>query len=169
MRQEAYAQSLRVIGQALEKLRISAFVLEKQSDTYIVRDWEPSFLRSIADEVWGLGDSCLPSRTKESSDLLAYDKADTKRLETIGRTSRGSGMIHDIYEISSGLRVVGDYLDKQSAVAFSVWWSTESVTIRYNRAAGALKETYFTLQNLQDFKVGMYLRRSGRMVKNNIS
>jgi hypothetical protein len=60
------------------------------------------------------------------------------------------------------LRVVGDYLDKQSAVAFSVWWSNESVTVRYNRAAGALKETCFTLQNLRDFKVAMYPRRSSR-------
>ena len=161
MRQEAYAQSLRVIGQALENLRISAFVLEKQTEKYIVRDWEPSFLKSIADEVWGLGDSCLAS-PKQSNDLLAYDKADTERLETIGQAHRESGMIHGTYEISSGLRVVGDYLDKQSAVAFSVWWSTESVTVRYNRAAVAPKETHFTLQNLQDFKVGMYLRRSSR-------
>jgi hypothetical protein len=162
MRQEAYAQSLRVIGQALENLRISAFVLEKQTDKYIVRDWEPSFLRSIADEIWGLGDSCLASRTKESSDLLVYDKADTERLETVGRASRESGLIHGTYEISSGLRVVGDYLDKQRAVAFSVWWSTDSVTVRYDRAAGAPKETNFTLQNLQDLKVGMYRQRSNR-------
>lgn len=162
MRQEAYAQSLRVIGQALENLRISAFVLEKQTDKYIVRDWEPSFLRSIADEIWGSHDSCLASRTKKSSDLLVYDKADTVRLETVGRASRESGMIYDTYEISSGLRVVGDYLDKQRAVAFSVWWSTESVTVRFNRVAGAPKETNFTLQNLQDLNVGMYLRRSSR-------
>lgn len=162
MRQEAYAQSLRVIGQALENLRISVFVLEKQTYKYIVRDWEPSFLRSIADEIWGSCDSCLASRIKKSSDLLVYDKADTVRLETVGRASRESGMIYDTYEISSGLRVVGDYLEKQRAVAFSVWWSMESVTVRYNRAAGAPKETNFTLQNLQDLKVGMYLRRSSR-------
>ena len=162
MRQEIFAQSLRVIGHALENLRINAFLLEKHTDKYIVRDWEPSFLRSIADEVWGLADSYLRSPTEESSDLLAYDSADTERLETIARARRNSGMILGTYEISSGLRVVGDYLDKQSAVAFSVWWSNESVTVRYNRAAGALKETCFTLQNLQDLKVAMYPRRSSR-------
>ena len=59
--------------------------MEKHTDKYIVRDWEPSFLRSIADEVWGLADSYLASPTKESSDLLAYDSADTERLETIAR------------------------------------------------------------------------------------
>jgi hypothetical protein len=62
----SYAQSFRVIGQALEKLRIDAFVLEKQSDKLVVRDWEPSSLRNIADDVWGLGNSSTVSRTKES-------------------------------------------------------------------------------------------------------
>ena len=150
----------------LENLRISAFVLEKQADKYIVRDWEPSFLRGIADEIWGLDDSRLASRTKQSADLLAYDKADTDRLENIGRKNRESGMMNTTYEISSGLRVVGDYLDKQRAVAFSVWWTAEWVTVRYQKAAGAPNETNFTLQNLQDRKIGMYLRRSSRQGEN---
>ena len=161
MRLEAYAQSLRVIGQALEKLRIHAFVLEKQTDKFVVRDWEPSFLRNIADDVWGLGNSSAASRTKESNDL-AYDSTATERLETIGRASRGCGVIHGSYEISSGLRVVGDYLDRQKAVAFSIWWSTESVTVKYNGTAGGPKETNFTMQNLQDLKVEVYLGRSSR-------
>jgi hypothetical protein len=156
----SYAQSLRVIGQALEKLRIHAFVLEKQIDKFVVRNWEPSFLRNIADDVWGLGNSSAASRTKESNDLLAYDNSDTERLETIGRASRGNGDIHGSYGISSGLRVVGDYLDSQKTVAFSIWWSTESVTVKYNGTAGGPKETNFAVQNLQDLKVEMYLRRS---------
>lgn len=161
MRQETYAQSLRVIGQALEKLRINAFVVERQTDKYVVRDWEPSFLRSIADEVWGLRDSSVGSRTKQSGDLLAYDSTDVERLETIGRASRGSRAIYGSYGISSGLRVVGDYLDRQKAVGFSIWWATESVTVKYNGTVGGPKERNFT-QNLQKFKVGMYLRRFSR-------
>src|ERR1044071_5473771 len=104
MRQEAYTQSLRVIGQALEKLRIHAFLLQKQTEKYVVRDWEPSFLKSIADEVWGLGESCVASQSKESDDLLIYDNTDTERLEIIGRESRGCAVIHGSHEISSGLR-----------------------------------------------------------------
>lgn len=158
----SYAQSLRVIGQALEKLRIHAFALEKQTGKYVVRDWEPSFLRSIADDVWGLPTSSAASQTKESDDLLAYDSTDNERLEAIGRARRGSGVIHGNDEISSGLRVVGDYLDRQKAVAFSIWWSTESVTVKYDGTAGGPKETHFTMQNLEDLKVEMYLRRSSR-------
>jgi hypothetical protein len=39
---ESYAQSLRVIGRALETLRISAFAFKKDSDKFIVRDSAPS-------------------------------------------------------------------------------------------------------------------------------
>src|ERR1044072_6508610 len=118
MRQEAYTQSLRVIGQALVKLRIHAFLLQKQTEKYVVRDWEPSFLKSIADEVWGLDESCVASRTKDSDDLLIYDYTDTERLEIIGRGRHGRGVIHGTHEISSSLRVVGDFLDRQKASTF---------------------------------------------------
>src|SRR4029450_5370531 len=53
----SYSQSLRVIGQALEVLRINTFTLEKRGGKYIVRNWEPSFLKSITERVWGPGDS----------------------------------------------------------------------------------------------------------------
>ena len=163
MPHESYAESLRVIGQALETLRISAFALTKDDDKFIVRNWEPSFLMNIANEVWGFSNSGQTAFTNaKSRDLLVYDSSDTERLETIGRTRRGSQEVEESCRISSGLRVVGDYLDKQRAVAFNIWWSTESVTLKYKTAAGTPKETNFTVQNLQDLGVGMYLRRSSR-------
>jgi hypothetical protein len=165
MPHESYAQSLRVIGQALETLRIDAFALEKSGDKYIVREWEPSFLKNIADEVWGTDNSGQTGfRNKQPSDLLVYDSSDAERLETTGRAKRGSKKIQDTYGISSGLRVVGDFLDKKRALAFNIWWSAESVRVRYETAAGAPKLTNFTVQNLQDSRVGMYLRRSSRQI-----
>src|SRR5207249_8614688 len=63
----SYAQSLRVIGQALEALSIDTFELEKRGEEYIVRversqsagklSWEESFLKSIAEKIWGSDDS----------------------------------------------------------------------------------------------------------------
>ena len=163
MPHDSYAQSLRVIGQALETLRINAFALEKDGDNYIVRDWEPSFLKNIAAEIWRLGDSGqTPFTDKKSGDLLMYDSSDIGRLEATGRARRGSKKLQDTYKISSGLRIVGDYLDKNRAVAFNIWWSIESVRVRYQTPAGDSKERTFTVQNLQDLIVGMYLRRSSR-------
>ena len=160
---ESYSQSLRVIGQALETLRINAFALEKKGDKYIVRDWEPSFLKSVADKVWGTRDSDQVSfPTQKSGDLLIYTNSDAERLETQGRSRRGSKGNPDTYMISSGLRLVGDYLDKNRAVTFDIWWSIESVRVRFEAAAGGPKETSFTVQDLQDLAMGMHLRRSNR-------
>jgi hypothetical protein len=160
---ESYAQSLRVIGQALETLRINAFALEKDGYNYIVRDWEPSFLKNIAAEIWGLGASGqTPFTNKKSGDLLVYNCSDAERLEATGRARRGSKELQDTYKISSGLRIVGDYLDKNRAVAFNIWWSIESVRVRYQTPAGDSKERNFTVQNLQELGVGMYLRRSSQ-------
>jgi hypothetical protein len=161
MPDESYAQSLRAIGQALDTLRINAFTLEKEGDKYIVRGWEPSVLKNIADEVWG---SSPDTSKKQSGDLLVYEISDAKRLEAQGRARRGSKDIQNTYTISLGLRVVGDYLDKKMAVAFDISWSIESVKVRYKTAAGAPKGTNFTVQNLQDLGVGMYLRRSSRQL-----
>jgi hypothetical protein len=160
---KSYAQSLRVIGQALETLRINAFALEKKGDKYVVHDWEPSFLKSLADEVWGTGDfGSMPLPTQKSGNVLIYTNSDAERLETQGRLRRGSKGNPATYTISSGLRSVGDYLDKKRAVAFDIWWSIESVRLRFETAAGGPKETNFTLHNLQDLAVGMYLKRSNR-------
>lgn len=154
---ESYAPSLRVIGQALETLRINAFKLEKSGDKYIVRDWEPGFLKNIAHEVSGLGNSGqTPFTNKQSGDPSVYDSSDSERLEARGRAMRGSKEIQGRYKISSGLRVVGDYLDKKGAVAFVLWWSFESVTVRYETAAGGPKETKFHGANLQDLGGGMH-------------
>jgi hypothetical protein len=60
------------------------------------------------------------------------------------------------------LRVVGDYLDRHRAVAFDISWTSHSVTVKYQTPANGHNETNFTIDNLHDLGVGMYLRRSSR-------
>jgi hypothetical protein len=55
-------------------------------------------------------------------------------------------------------------LDKERAVAFDIWWSNESVRIRYEAPEGGFEERKFTVGNLQDLGIGMYLRRSRRQL-----
>ena len=161
---KSYAQSLRVIGQALEVIRINAFALEKRGEKYIVHNWEPSFLKSITNKVWGTGDSdemvLTPQRPPE---LLVYTSSDTNRLETQGRSRRGSGDSLDAHKLSLGMRVLGDYLDKKEAVTFDIGWSIQSVTVKYESPGGGFKKASFTLQALHDQGVDMHLRRSCRL------
>jgi hypothetical protein len=158
----SYSQSFRVIGQALEVLRINTYTLEKTGEKYIVRNWEPSFLKSITEEVWGPGDSdkILLSPRRGPTEALIYASSDTNRLEALGRSKRCSAPGQERHNLSLSLRVVGDYLDRRRAVAFDISWARHSVTVKYQTPADGHKEAHFTVQNLLDLGVAMYLRRS---------
>ncbi len=159
----SYAQSLRVIGQALEALSIDTFELEKRGEEYIVRversksagklSWEESFLKSIAEKIWGSDDSA-----KEIANPARFASSDVDRLEAEGRSKRGKPTaMPDTKNLSLGLRVLGDYLDGKEARDFAISWSTHLVTVSYDH-----KQESFTPQNLYDRGVNMYLRRSNR-------
>jgi hypothetical protein len=156
---ESYTHSLRVIGQALETLRINAFTLEKEGRAYVVRDWEPSYLKGVTDEIQAADDF---NPNQKSRNILIYTHSDAERLKTLGHSRRGSQENPDTNTISSGLRLVGDYLDQKKAVTFKIYWSIESARVSFEADSSGAKETSFTMQNLKDLAVVMYLRRSRR-------
>jgi hypothetical protein len=156
---ESYAHCLRVIGQALETLRINAFTLEKEGGAFVVRDWEPSFLKGVADEIQAEDDF---NPNQKSRNILIYTHSDAERLETLGRSKRGSNENPDAMMVALGLRLVGDYLDQKKAVTFEIQWSIESARVKFEASSSGPKETSFTMQNLKDLAVVMYLRRSRR-------
>ena len=63
----------------------------------------------------------------------------------------------DLSDLSLELRVLGDYLDRKVAGEFTISWAPNSVKVRYDH-----KEEKFTLQNLYDFGIHMYMKRSDR-------
>lgn len=158
-------QSLRAIGQALEALRIDSFKLQKRGDNYIVSNWERSFLDGVAERVWGRPAS---DRTRylhgQRTAPLEYTSSDRQRLENRGRLRRGQRNMPTAQNLSSRLRVIGDYLDKKEAVSFAIAWSLQSVTINYETCASTHREEHFSSQDLYDLGVSMYLRPSGRRV-----
>ena len=164
----SYSQSLRIIGQALEVLRIYTFTVEKRGEKYIVGNWEPSFLKSVTDKAWGPGDWGTGDSDKillnpqGPTEPLVYTSSDTNRLEALGRSRRGSDSGQERHNLSLALRVVGDYLDRHRAVAFDISWARHSVTVKYQAPADGHNEANFTVENLHDLGVGMYLRRSSR-------
>ena len=160
---EMYAQSLRANGQALETLRIKAFTLEKKGDKYTVSDWEPSFLEGVTAGVGGKNDvGQMHPPPQSAGKMLLYTNADAERLDAQGRAKRSSTGSAGAYTISSGLRALGDYLDKKRAVTFVILWSHLSATVKCETAGGTVLQTSFSLQELQDLAVGMYMRRSNR-------
>jgi len=83
-------------------------------EKYIVRNWEPSFLKSITEKVWGFGDSdkmrLSPQGPTESSQSIRVLTLTV--WEALGQSRRGSDSGQERHNLSLALRVVGDYLDR---------------------------------------------------------
>jgi len=158
----SYAQALRVIGQNLIPLGIDSFELAKWGDDYIV--WEHSrlardpsekqtFFAKITRKILKHEDS-----DRETVNRLYFSSVEifTSDIEQQSKR-RISGSPSDLRDLSFVLRVLGDYLDRKAAREFTISWTMESIKVRYDQ-----KEENFTLQNLYDFGINMYLKRSDR-------
>lgn len=159
----SYAQSLRVIGQDLDALGVHIFNLGKRGDEYTV--WaegrepdtrptdERSFLNKITQKSLEPADSATAKPNPihfSASDLLWADTERRLKRKTSDDTS-------DLLHLSILMRVVGDYLDKKAAYDFAIFWFRNSVKVVYGN-----EEESFTLENLYDIGVHMYLKRSSR-------
>ena len=150
------AQALRVIGQNLGVLSVDSFELMKFGDEYIVssadfgRGQQRGFLSKITRRFSRHHDLTIPNPIRfTSSDILQIDT-----LRRLQREPRGPV---DRRDLSFTLRVLGDYLDGKGASQFAIQWSHNSVKIVY-----ADGEDTFSHENLYDFGIKMYLRRSRR-------
>ena len=158
----SYAQSLRVVGQDLDALGVDSFELAKCGDDYIV--WpvraefrrklsaEKGFLSKITQKILGHDDS-----DEEIPDRLSFAPAQTVWSDIQRRLKRQSDSPSDRRDRSFLLRVLGDYLDRKNAGQFTISCFNNSITIGYDD-----KQESLTSENLYDFGIRMYLRRSSR-------
>lgn len=161
----SYAQSLRVIGQDLQGLGIGSFELDKSGDQFMVRmsSDEPAprsrkftFLDRVVGRSRGSETSARrianPIQFSRSKILWSDNENRLKRSE--------ANAMPDARNLSLVLRVVGDYLDRKGIGDFAILWSRDSVKVSYGK-----KVESFTIQDLYDLGVRMYLRRSNRLRK----
>jgi hypothetical protein len=152
----SYAQCLRVIGQQLDTVGITTFELEMERDDYTVRlehgdakSSEKGFLRNVAERLGA------PAKTPKAMHFAASYLV---WLDLQGKSRRSSaGGMPDPGKLSLNLRVVGHHLDRKSAGDFEISWGQDSIKVRYGE-----KQESFTIENLYDLGVHMYLRRSNR-------
>ena len=149
----SYAQCLRVIGQQLDTVGISTFELEMNHDNYTVRlgqaDETKGFFRNVAERL---------GAQRAAPELIHFAASDLVWLDLQWKSKRGSpGGVPDPGKLSLNLRALGDHLDRKSAADFAISWAPETVKLRYGD-----KQESFTIGNLYDRAVHMYLRRSGR-------
>lgn len=156
------AQSLRVIGQQLAGLGINSFELDKRGDEYIVRRdrtestgdaREKTFLESVFKNTPG-----APDTEREIPNPLCFSTSQIIWSDTENQLRRGQPTtMPDANELSTLLRVLGDYLDRRAANDFAISCDMGLVTVSYGQ-----KKESFRSENLYDLGVHMYLRRSNR-------
>ena len=158
----SFAQTLRVVGQALEPLHADYFELEKSGDEYVV--WmrrkdsaekparDQGFVDKLVKKVW------RPDSAAAMPNLVRFPSSEVHRLDNEGRSRRRSrSAMPDAHSLSLGLRALGGYLDRHAADDFAISWTAQSITVSYKQ-----KQESFTLANLYDLGVSMYLKRSSR-------
>jgi hypothetical protein len=170
----SYTQSLRAIGESLEAQGIRTFDLEKHGENYMLRviASQPatggSFFKKIA-QLLGRADNSGrgPSDPAVPTQTLCFTPSDVSRLVTEQQLRHGgSNVVPDAYKLAQVLRVLGDHLDRKEAYAFRVSVSGDSLSVAYETGSGLQQES-FTIENLYDHAVQMYLRRSKRLERVN--
>jgi len=158
----SYSQVLRVIGQNLMPLGVDGFELVKSGDDYVVRmrqaeipevlSAEKTFFNKLVGKIVGKADA-----GKKTPERIYFSSMDILTSDIEQQAKRRVGSPRDVRDLSFVLRVLGNYLDRKAAREFSISVDPDSIKVRYDQ-----KEERFTIQDLYDFGIQMYLRRSGR-------
>jgi hypothetical protein len=152
-----YAQTLRVIGQALENLNLGDFTVEPDSDGYHVTGSSPA-AKSERDS-WTVGQPIVPVTAIQ----LSYSWRDVERLEGEGRIQRAT--VHSAAassRLSQALRVIGSYLTKKYSRLVRVSRKGEIFEVHYESSLGSRYSEQFSAADLYDLWVRFYLQRSVR-------
>src|SRR5215470_15893886 len=155
----SYSQALRVIGQNLMPLGTGRFELVKRGDDYVVwprHDELPRALSVKKTLFSSLVEKVLGNASKIPEHIY-FNDMDIATSDIEQQAKRKTGSPKDARDLSFVLRVVGNYLDRRAAREFTILVKPESIEVRYDR-----KEEIFTLQDLYDLGIKMYLRRSDR-------
>ncbi len=128
------AQSLRVIGQHLHSIGVGTFKLERRGDHYVV----------VTNNRESTG--CL--------DFTGTDICSANNQARLRRSKPGSGVW--THNLSSRMRVLGNYFDRKGVKEFALSWFPDFVEFQSNHE----KQRFSVHQNLYDLGVCMFMNRS---------
>ena len=166
-----HSSSLRAIGQSLEMLRVQAFGLEKEGDSYIVRSESLTATRQ-----WILRNNLetdldSPGPDQKSTQLtwgdgwLCYGPFDVARLDEQGRKKRqdhGFAPLSRADTLGQLLRALGEHLDRKEATAFKISWAPGSVVVDYQMSDGVSERKNFTVEKLHQLALHSRFRKPSR-------
>jgi hypothetical protein len=165
-----YAKSLRAIGQSLEMLRVQAFRLEKEGDSYLVRSQSLTATRQwilknkLAENASDSGTDQESIQLTGGDGWLCYRPPDIARLDAQGQSKRQNLGFAQMRgdKLSQLLRTLGEHLDKKEATAFHISWAADSVSVDYQMPDGVRERKNFTIERLRQLALHSRFRRSHR-------
>lgn len=158
------AQSLRVIGQELATLGVDSFNLAKRGGNYTVWIENTKFKQAVAEDSTFakrlmrtfLGDD--PPAAPEIPDVMHFASPQVLWKDVERQFHRkASHETADLNELSLLLRALGDFLDRNRADDFNLFWSKNSAKVVFGD-----REENFNFLNLYNMGTRMYLKRSSR-------
>lgn len=167
----SYAQSLRVIGQMLDALRIASFSIAVDADDIVVRDKTRNRSQLTPREkafLARLHSSHAAAQAQENARKLAagilewrVTRADLEGLEREGRAKRrDDDLTPESHSLPQILRVVGGIVDQKRGRLISISKDDQVVILDYCSSSGQKTCEEYTLPTLYDFWVRMYKRRA---------
>jgi hypothetical protein len=142
-----YAQTLRLIGQDLEKLLTEKLDLEVDTSVFIVRgeivvsesepkSAEPQPKAGFFPGLWKPKTIAPEPRVQIQAIERRYTAADLERFAREGRGSSTSDEKPDFYKPGEFLRVIGAYLDKKRGRLLKLSKDDQQVTLHYETMNG---------------------------------
>jgi hypothetical protein len=163
-----HSNSLRAIGQSLEMLRVHAFRLEKEGDSYIVRSESLTPARQwILRNSLAENDLDSPGANQKGMQLtwgdgwLCYGPFEVARLDAQGQRKRqdhGLGL-RGADKLDQLLRALGEHLDRKEATAFKISWAPDSISVDYQTPDGVSERKDFTVEKLHKLALHSRFRR----------
>lgn len=165
-----YAKSLRAIGQSLEMLRVEAFRLENEGDSYIVRSRSLTETRQwilkyrLAENPSDSGPDQEIIQLTGGDGWLCYGRLDIARLDAQGQSKRQNLGFAQMRgdKLSQLLRTLGEDLDRKEATACYISWAADSVSVEYEMPDGVGERKDFTVERLRQLALYSRFRRSHR-------
>jgi hypothetical protein len=172
-----YAQPLRVIGQALEILKMESFELEPDGDDFVVRGkvtargggagFESAESRNLRFNGEGEQNLEAPDAEPEATSAivnqldLCYTLKDVDRLEQKGQARRGEApVVTQTPSLSHLLRTIGAYLEEKPARLVKIAKDGGSVTVVYETLSGIKFEEKLDGATLRDWEAQMFNKRT---------
>jgi hypothetical protein len=166
-----HSKFLRAVGDSLQFLGVTNFVLEKAGSGFVVRTAEPvesvKLLKpNVSEKVWEMQTSSR-RHTKLFRDdgALHYEQSYISWLDAQGkrrRRKRVSAQSSATKNLPQLMRTLGRHLDRVEPHAFRISWGDQEVHLDYQLADGSRIQEILSIAKLRELTMRSRFRRAPR-------